>query len=344
MKKVSITILLILPIVLIYFISFLGRIVSKYSRVAAENIEVFVLGEQVENGSRINYVYEEIADKGPLDMEINVLPEFTNDQTYSISASNPEVAEIKLTEEKPQLFIYDCGLERATCNFTITSNDNATVQFNFTVGVTMGQLKELLVFDYDKGSTAYLNEVNIAVGKSKSLGLDFAPKTTLPKYKACFWAVEDPTILSIKQDNNKMTITGLKEGTTTITVASLEKPSIHKDVVVNVETICREEAYFNYFNATKYFTISNNTFDLKIKEGEEAKEGKIVINAEGLTYDDLTIDCVSGADAIDVEKLNSEKVLEFNTNGKSVDLCLYRKTSDAKEIFLDKIRILYIQK
>lgn len=342
MKKVAITILLILPIVLIYFISFLGRVVSKYSRVAAENIEVFILGEQVEKDSRISYVYEEIADKGPLDMEINVMPEFANDRTYTISASNPEVAEIKLTEEsKPQLHIYDSGLEKASCSFQIKSNDNASIEFNFSIGVSMGQLKELFILEPDKDSSTYLDEIYIAVGKTKSLGVDFAPKSTLPKFKNCFWAVSDPTILSMKKDNNRMIITGLKEGTTTLSVASLENPSIHKDVIVNVENVCREEAYFNCFSST--INISNNIFDLKVKEGEDAKEGQIVINSEGLTYDDLTIECVSGSDSINLDRLNSEKVLEFTTSGKSVDLWLYRKTSDSKEILLDKIRILYIQ-
>ena len=136
-----------------------------------------------------------------------------------------------------------------------------------------------------------------------------------------------------------MIVTGLRQGETSLTVSSIESPSIKKELKVHVETICREDAYFNYFNPNKIFTIQQDEFDFKV-QGGEPKEGQVIINNSELTYDDLVFDCVSGMENIDLTRLNEEKVLKFLTQGKSIDLNLYRKLGN-KEIYLDKIRISY---
>lgn len=339
MKKASITILLVLPIILIYFISVLGKIVSKYSRIAAEAIEVTLLNEKLEDDQNLTFFYEDYGSE-PIDIEIDVLPEFTNDRTYTITSSHQDVANIVLNEaQEPKLYLYNCGEERASTKITITSNDNVAIEFKFNITVAFGQLQELFIYDADKGISNRLEEVYIPVGKTKSLALDFSPTTTLAKYKNCFWGVEDSSIISIKQNNNKMAVTALKEGQTTLTATSIEMPSIKKEIVVNVGTSSREDAYFNHFE-NKSFAISQNEFDLKVKGGETNTAGKIIIQNDELTYDDLVVECVSGMDSINLERLENEKVLEFLVSGKTADLNLYRKVND-KEIFLDKIRIKF---
>lgn len=336
MKKVSITILLLLPIVLIYAISLLGRIVSTYSRIGVDYVEVLVMSNPIENNDTLTYNFDEIDYTEPIEIEINAYPTFATNKKCVIYNSDSSVSNIVKDEEGlDKLMLYKPGISY----YTIESDDNKSAKLRFAVKNIKGELKEIRVYDKNKSSTDYLDSITIPTGKSKQLGLDYSPLSTLEQYKDCTWTVEDPTIVQLDATKTSATLSGLKAGTTNITITSDEMPSVSKTLQVIVQNQSDEDAYFNFFVPGYAFVINQSTFDFKV-EGGVLSEGKIIINNQALTYNELVLECTSGVQNINVSRLNSEKVIEFTSAGKVAQLSLYKLDNGAK-IFLDKISVLY---
>lgn len=336
MKKVSITILLLLPIVLIYFISFLGRIASVYIGVAAESIEVSIAGEVISDQQNILYNLDEFDYSQPIKVVIDVLPEFASNKKYTITNSDPTASDIVANEENETfLMLYKPGISY----YAIESDDSKSVNFHFSVKSIKGELKEILVFDENKSKTDYITEISVPIGKTKTVGLDYLPLSTLEVYKGCTWVIDNPTIAKLDNSKTSATITGLIEGETFITITSIEKPEISTTLKIIVKATSDEDAYFNFFKIGYAFVVYENTFDFKM-EGGVIDEGKIVINDSSLTYDDIILECTAGSESIDPSTLG-DKILTFK-NSDVVEISMHRM-KEGKKLFLDKMHVLYIE-
>ena len=341
MKKVSISILLILPIVLIFFISLLGRIISQLVRIPATSIEVTVLKEKIENNSTLTFDLDEYPANYPLSMEIEVLPTLANNKTYTISNVDDNIAYIAINSSgDPELFLHSVG----TTSFEIKSKDNLSVEFAFTVKVKDTGLKEILVFDVndketEEGDNKYISSLDLAVGKTAKIGLDFRPTSTNPKYKDCSIYIENEAVASIKPTAATYTVTGLEEGQTNLIIYSNKNSEVFKVIPITVSTTSNADAYFDYFNAYDAFVLSENNFNFVPTSPATKSSGKIYINDSSLSYDDIVLQCVTNKDAIDLDKLENEKVLCFNKTSV-VTINMYRQNGENMK-YLDSITVYY---
>ena len=341
MKKVSISILLVLPIVLIFFISLLGRIITPIVRIPVESIAVTVLNEKVEKATTLTFDLDEYTPDYPLFMEVEVKPEFANDKTYTISNVDDNVAYIaNNTKGEPQLFLHEVG----STTFEIKSKDNIKVTFTFSVKVVNTGLKEILVFDVndketETGENKFIDNLDIAVGKTAKIGLDFRPISTDPIYKDCTLTIEDETVASLKLTAATYTITGLKIGETDLIIFSNKLPSVYKIVHISVTATSNADAYFNFFTANAAFILPENNFSFVPTSSEIDVAGKIYINEPGLTYDELILECITNKDAIDLDKLVNEKTLSFKRKDV-VTINMYRMKGEQRK-YLDSITVYY---
>lgn len=323
MKKVSITLLLILPFILIYAISILGKIYSKYAHIKPEYVAVFVDDVRQEEGVTLDYDLDELG-KDPIPLDIRVMPTLASNRTYKVENTNPAASEIKVDENNDAfLYLKDKGVSK----YVVTSLENVTLKYTFNVNVEYGKLKDFEFFDF-KNQSVNFSEITIPIGRTREIGVEYIPNTTRQVFKDLVWTFtynnqnieEIPSFSPIKVDirsenTSQANIQGLREGTVIATVYSKELPELVKTLVINVtekDEISR--AYFNYFDSEYAFRPSNKMFDFKMKGGDD-EEGKILFNDSSLTYEDCVIKCDNPA--IDQAKL-ADLIIENTTNQSQI--------------------------
>lgn len=120
MKKVIVAILLVLPFLLIYFISFTGQILSRYTHIQVEKISVInEVGDEYKEDDVIKIGLDDI-----FNLKIIVYPSLASNKETRVVNSNKAVCEYD--EENSKIRGVDYGIS----TFIITSVDNPPLSLN----------------------------------------------------------------------------------------------------------------------------------------------------------------------------------------------------------------------
>ena len=264
MKKTVITLLLILPFVLIYFISFTGQILAKYTHINVER--VVVLDANGNEYKEDDYI---IIDKGETyKLEVKIYPELASNKEYSISNSNNSICTI--SDDNCVL-----GLDYGVSKLIITSIDSYHVQFVINIFVCQDEIQDIILnktqLEIKKGYTEYVEAT-------------IYPSTTIMENRNLIWSSEDETIATVKDGY----IRGIGLGTTKIYVRSDHK-DLTKEIIVTVTNNFGKGVFFDYDDVgTKILQSESQSFDLK---------SITIINLDGVTFDDVyySLDTNNGA-------------------------------------------------
>ena len=307
MKKIIITVLLVLPLLLIYFISFAGQIFSKYNHIDVDRITILNEDNQELNqGDTIK-----LAPDQQYNISIKLYPELATDKTIIISNSNKNVCELSANGV---ITTYQNGESK----IIITSKDRHFVQFTFNILVTQDDIVDFVL---DKTT------VSITVGKVEKVDVTILPDTTLSENRRLIWTSTDVSIATVTQDG---IIKGVAYGTTTITVQSAQKPELIKTIVVNVNLDYGTGLYFAHTGSGVY-KVNTQQFDLK---------SITIVNIDGVTIDDVwyTLDATMDATAIDSTQL-SEGIIKFLVEKKWANITVHAYINETE--YTDNITIWY---
>lgn len=278
MKKVVVTILLVLPFLLIFFISFTGQILSKYTYIPVERIAI--LDDEGDEISKLNIKLK----KGEnFKLRVKVFPELASNNKYTITNTNSNVCE--LDEENEEIVSVDYG----SSTVIISSLDKHYVQCIIKFVVANEDIEEIRLSQ---------TSITVPVGTvSREIGIQIVPKETLQSNRGLVFEVEDETIASINE--KQKIISGLKVGTTTITIRSNYRPEVFATLTVNVvdgEIIKRKD------DAPLRFDID-----------EEINLCELIETNPSTLMGDVKFKIVTsyGSDELDVSKFVTEQKLKF---------------------------------
>ena len=276
MKKIIVIILLILPFVLIYSISFTGKILSEYTHIYAERIVIEnAFGDEYKENSIIKI------GKGELfDLNVKVYPELASNKEFTISNSNREVCEVVEGEGKIK------GLDYGVSQITLTSKDTF-VTFAFSINVSDDHIQSIIASE---------SEIELGVGMTKEVEIKIFPITTLPEYRGVSWSSADDKIAKVNENG---VITGVSEGQTVITVQSNYKKEVYAQITVTVSS----EQVIEFTFTGDSFVTTLDTVNLK---------DLIMINLQD--YSNLKFTVTAGLANADVSNL-LQGIIKFNKYG-----------------------------
>lgn len=278
MKKIVVILLLILPFVLIYSISFTGRILSEYTHIYVErlalldeNANEYAEGATIKLGKGETYT-----------LRVKVFPELASNQEFTIGNSDKTVCEIN--EETCVLTALNYG----TSEIVLTSKDTP-VTFSFSVRVSDDDIQEIQVNK---------TQLQLGVGKSEELEISILPITTLAENRNIIFSSDDTSIAKV---NSNGKITAVSVGETWITVRSDYKEDVFTKIKV---TVVADKIYPVGFNTSGgTYTTSSPTLDLT---------ALTVINVQN--YTDLTYKVTSNIANADVSQLENG-IITFTKTG-----------------------------
>ncbi len=326
MKKVIVAILLVLPFLLIYFISFTGQVLSKYTHIAVERITVL---DEVGNEHEEDDIIK-IGLNDTLDLKIKVYPELASNKEVKVVNSNPEFCEY---DEETSVVT---GIEYGITTFYITSVEKPQIGFQIKVQVAHDKLEDFDIYAYGKpleftqsGEMIISTQtIKLTVGKSVALSAKIVPQTTLPIYRTLLWMSGDRTVAQVNANGK---VTAIAEGSTTIEVKSqkineddLEIVKYVKITVVSESEFCGvgfdydKSVYGDIYKVTDAQLDANGYFDLTsiTKIGDDAA-------ADGVTQADIKYTINSGSLAyVDVSKINEGKI-KFTEANKIATISVY---------------------
>jgi hypothetical protein len=246
MKKAIVIILMILPFLLIYFISFTGQVLSKYTHINVERIAVVndVGDEYKEND------YIKIGLNDEFTLRVKVYPELASNKKVSITNSNKTVCTIDESSMKVT------GLDYGEATFVITSVDRHFVQYVINIKVAEDKMTDFVLSK---------TEVELAIGKSEKIETTIIPSSVLPEYKKLIWISDDQSIAKVDQNG---LITGVSPGITYITVRAQtydigDKEIEDKKIKVTVTNNVGKGVWFNIPDPDSLYVVPSATFDLK---------------------------------------------------------------------------------
>lgn len=219
MKKVIISILLVLPFLLIYFISFTGQILSRYNYLPVERIALLD-----DNGDELESTTIKVKKDEIFNLRVKVYPELASNKKYSITNSNKSICEVNETDNTVK------ALEFGEATIIITSNDKHYIQYVMKFIVTQEELEDIIIFE---GLTPE-NRLVIPAGRTKTVAVEIVPNTTLPEFRDLEWHSSDESIATVHKHNG--TITAIKEGLVEITVKPVKKPELAKTIYIKVSS------------------------------------------------------------------------------------------------------------
>lgn len=323
MKKVIVAILLVLPFLLIYFISFTGQILSKYTHIAVERITVLnEVGDEYKENDIIK-----IGLNDEFDLKVKVYPELASNKATKIVNSNATICEF---DEKS---LRVKGIEYGFSTFVITSVDSPSVRFQIMVQVAHDKLEDFNIYlfgkklAFDSATNTSVDTISVTKGKTLSFGAEIVPSTTLPIYRTLIWASNDRTVAKVNENGK---LTAIAEGTTTIQIKSKKIDDDDLEIVKYIEIRVHSSSEFvgvgfdfdvavadvmvvsaDKIGADGYFDLTSIT-----KIGADAL-------AQGITQADITYRIESGSAAfVDGSQLASGKI-KFLQNGKYVSIKLF---------------------
>ena len=317
MKKVVITLLLILPFLLIYFISFTGQILSKYTYIPVERIVLLD-----ENGDELKNNTVTCKQGEKYQMRIKVLPEFASNKQISIANTNWDICPI---DENYVVTAKELG----EVAIIITSNDKHNVQYVFRFKVAQEELEDIAI-TLDGHDLENNQSINLGLNKSKNLGIRIIPSSTALAYREIVWSTSNGEFVKINQNGQ---ITGLKQTSTpiTITATSLHNPSIKKSINVNVVSELEKGVWFvaSGLQAGRLYSVPLGDFDLK-------SITKIVDLPADIA---ITYKITIGKDSagIDASRL-SEGIIKFKAKNTAIEVKLI--ATNGSDTYYDTIRMI----
>ena len=281
MKKIVVILLLILPFVLIYSISFTGRILAEYTHVYVERLALL---DEDENELPQGHVItlkkgEEYA------LQVKIFPELASNQGITISNSDKNVCEIDETTKVVK------ALDYGVSDIVLTSKDRP-ITYSFRIRVFDADIQEIKVNK---------TELTLEEGQTETLHVDVLPWTTLPENRNVIYQTADESVARVDA-NGKITAVGA--GETTVTIRSDYKADVFTTVKVTVLAV-EEEPIVSFATNTGGLThrISTATLNLKVLT---------LITVEG--YTDLKYTILNQTAALDESEI-SEGVVTFLQDG-----------------------------
>lgn len=311
MKKTVVTILLVLPFLLIYFISFTGQILSSYKHIYVERITVLdAEGREYKEGDYIKLGINE-----EYDLKIKIYPELASDKTVLISNGNKAVCEID--SETHKIKTLDYGVSK----LIITSKDRHFIQFIINIRVAQDDIEDIVLSS---------NTVDVTKGRSQKVDVSILPTTALLEFRELIWQSMDTSIAKVSQDG---LITGVNFGQTTVRVSSKHKPELYKDITVNVSLELGTGVFFANEEPEKIFEVNVAEFDLKTIT---------IINLNGVTQDDVWYQLGSSINEEDIDALRlSEGIIKFNKQKTPVIIVVNAYANDKD--YTDTITIWFVK-
>mgnify|MGYP002517809841 FL=1 len=322
MKKVIVAILLVLPFLLIYFISFTGQILSKYTHIAVERITVLnEVGDEYKEDDIIK-----IGLNDEFDLKVKVYPELASNKAVKIVNSDNSICQFDEGNLKVK------GIQYGFSTFVITSVDKPSVRFQIIVQVAHDKLENFKVFAFGKeitfdASNTSTETISVTMGKTISFGSEIVPTTTLPIYRTLIWTSNDRTILQVTQNGKA---TAIAEGTVTLQIKSKKINDDDLEIVKYVKI--KVHPLSDFFGVG--FDVNSSTGDIVMVTDEMldadgyfdllsiTKIGADALEA-GITKDKLQYRIESGSAAfVDASQLVSGKIA-FLQSGKSIVIKLF---------------------
>ena len=301
MKKIVVILLLVLPFILIYSISFTGKIVSKYTHVYVERIAILDEEEKEYDNDAIVKL-----NKGEtFILKVKVFPELASNKDYTITNSDKEVCEIDQTNGV--ITAKEYGVSQI-----IISSKDTQVKFSFCVKVSDDFIQSIKVSK---------TEVRLGVSKTEMIDMEILPITTLPEYRNVIWFSDNESIATVNANGE---IKGVSVGETFVTVKSTYNEEIFAKIKVVVSNDVFTPVKFTVASGT--YVISNDTIDLNAITEINVSE-----------YFNLKYKLTSGESKADVSRIN-EGVIKFNDVGVfKIEVSLIYDG----QTFTDKLTVLY---
>lgn len=320
MKKFVIILLIILPFLLIYFISVTGRILEKYSHIYVESLSVETLEEGVlEDKSTI------VIEKGSTQkFKIIVGPELASNQSVKISNFNSEVCSYELFEDELEV----TGLKYGVSKIVISSVDQTDINFTLNIKIT-DDIPTAITVDQNKLSIQtkqyYLSDlVNIL----------FVPTTTKLEYRELMYETTDSNIVKIL-DSATGLIKGVAEGTCSIIITSKFDTNLKVEVIIDVSNQKSSDVFFDHYTTNAY-TVDSLVFDLKTITKFSSNFNELYPN-ENERFNQFSYKITSGSNYIDALGTDLKNgIIKFTGDGY---IKIQIRLNSSPENYVDEITI-----
>lgn len=322
MKKVVIILLLVLPFILIYFISVTGRILEKYSHIYVESLTV----EDLEGNDITSLNYVEIRVGSTNQFNVVIGPELASNPDVTINCYNNEVCSYSYKDGILEIK----GLTYGQTTFIITSVDRTNISCQFKIKVTD---------DVPTGLVFAQTEITIMPGKPHTLTPpSFIPTTTKNEYKGLIWETSDAEVLEIV-DPLTGTIKGKKEGDATITARSKFNNEIYATIVVHVSNQKFTDVYFEHYDTSAYRV---NGVELNLHDITKFSQAFISQFSEEERYQQFFYKLETTSNHIDATRLNEGIIKTDNTQTVLIKVGIYMVNNP--EVQIDEITIVFEKK
>lgn len=288
MKKVVISILLVLPLFLIVVISLLGQVYSDFNYVAVEKVELYDEGDLLTRDKLFRLQKGEEKH-----VFVRILPQLATNKNYTFVSSDESVCVAEIGEDGLVLR----GENYGSAFITVTSeNGNKTAVIPVSVRDDFVSRVE-----FESG------EVSIGVGEEKTLKVNVYAETAVDKRVVFSVPDEYKDILSVDQSG---TVRGIREGEGYVVATTVDgklearchirvaggaplffnKPEgagdlwyFNKDVidlkeylVVNIDGKTVDDVKFTIESGSKYATIDNGVLTVTAKNKPIVVKARIV--------------------------------------------------------------------
>lgn len=322
MKKVVIILLVILPFLLIYFISVTGRILEKYSHIYVETLNV-------EDSSNVSLENETtiLIEKGTTQkFKIVVGPELASNQSVTINNFNNEVCSYVLVEEELEI----AGLKYGVSKIVITSIDQTDINFTLNIKVTD---------DVPTGIKANITEISIKTKQyilSELVDITFEPATTKFEYRGLVYSSTNTNVVQI-MDGELGLIKGVSEGSCSILVTSKFDANLKVEIKVNVSNQKDSDVFFDYYSNNAY-TIDSPEFDLK-SITKFSKKFMDLYPSEEERFNQFSYVITSGYNYINIEQSDlNAGIIKFTGDGI---VRVQIRMKDNPNSYIDELTIRY---
>lgn len=307
MKKTVVAILLILPFVLIYFVSITGRILAEYSHISVERV---VLADASGNEYRENTMLRLNVGE-VMDVNIHIYPELATNQEVTITPADTTVC---TAGENNTLVAQGVGVSLVT----LSSVEQSRIRFLFYVQVVDEDIREIEV-----SQTA----VSVPLGEEVKIDVAILPSTVTLENSHLVWTSENNQVATVRDGR----IVGVGVGTTIVRVSSLHKPDIYTDISVSVIEEKPKGIYFIY--GDRLHQVHENNIALY--------DLLDIVDLPSVTSDQLTYTLKSFCESLDESKL-AEGILSF-AEGESAYPVVTIEVSyfDGESTYKDTLKLQY---
>ena len=291
MKKTVVTILLVLPFLLIYFISFTGQVLSQYTHIYVER--VVVLDEKGDEYNQNEIIKINLSET--FDLRIKIYPELASNKKVKITNGNSRVC----TVDEENYKVTASSTEFGESNIIITSEDRHFVQFSIIIKVAQDEPDDIIFNN--------IENYQLTIPKGKTFAVDFSvvPETTISEYKELIWQAVNPQGQNIISVTRNGVIKAINEGTAKVIVktASDKFETISKEIIVTVTLDLGNGVWFQNDNPIgSAYLVTNPNFDLKTITR--------IIGVEGVDMSDLVykLETSPSVEEIDYSNISSNVI------------------------------------